>query len=254
MRAELNLESKLDAYEATSGEERRAVKGRRRNWRMYAAAAGSGLAMTTSAEAGIISYSGPPQTATAGGNSGNQWSTKIDGVNFIGRVSRQTQTSGGYFHFPNHKGVALLSGGGSFLKNASGRLANLASGAKISNGAGSFGNNGSAGVLHYRHQTVNHTNSHGSFQKSEAEFAGIKIGSNFGWMELEWGGDSNNNPSSITLLGWAYDTVAGEAIVAGQTVSAAVPEPSTALMTLLAAGPVGVLAWRKRRQKQAATA
>ena len=59
MRRGVNLKAKLDAYEASSAVgSGAAAKKRQRTWPVYAAAAGSGLAMATSAEAGIV-YSGP---------------------------------------------------------------------------------------------------------------------------------------------------------------------------------------------------
>jgi hypothetical protein len=75
-------------------------------------------------------------------------------------------------------------------------------------------------------------------------------------MELKWGGTANGFPTSLTLLGWAYDETPGEAIAAGDTGVSSVPEPSTGLMALLATGCVGVAAWRKCRPspRRAATA
>lgn len=70
MRRARNLESKLAAYEALSGDAGVAGKRRPRNWAVYATAAGSGLALATSADAGNIAYSGVQDltiTAAPGG-------------------------------------------------------------------------------------------------------------------------------------------------------------------------------------------
>jgi hypothetical protein len=253
MRTQQGLENKLDAYEATWGEERLTRKGRRRNWRMYAAAAGSGLAMTTSAEAGIINYSGAlNETATAGVNATSHWNASIDGGKLVGFALLQSIVFPPFFSL--HRGAAELNlrGGVSVLLNNSNQVAHLSSGQKISHGAGIFGgsNDGSAALRGAGGGTV------GTWAKSQPGFAGIKVGGDYGWVELKWGASAGGLPNSITLLGWAYDETPGEAINAGQTVGSAAPEPSTGLMALLATGCVGVAAWRKRRAipRQAATA
>jgi hypothetical protein len=85
------LETKLDPYEALSGDDATAGKNRQRRWARYATAAGSSLALTTSAEAGIM-YSGVQNlTATVRGNSGGatfQLDIDIQGHTFSGHVQR----------------------------------------------------------------------------------------------------------------------------------------------------------------------
>ena len=77
MRRGVNLKAKLDAYEASSAVgSGAAAKKRQRTWPVYAAAAGSGLAMATSAEAGIV-YSGPLNLSASIGSA-------------VGFTSRQT--------------------------------------------------------------------------------------------------------------------------------------------------------------------
>jgi hypothetical protein len=62
----------------------------------------------------------------------------------------------------------------------------------------------------------------------------------FGWLQIHLGATSNDPTRAIT--GYAYENTGG-AILAG-----AVPEPSTtALLGVMAAGAVGVRAWRKRK-------
>ena len=56
----------------------------------------------------------------------------------------------------------------------------------------------------------------------------------------------------MTVIDWAYNDVADALINAGEGAPAVVPEPSTMTMALLAAGSVGVLAWRRRRKEAAA--
>ena len=61
----------------------------------------------------------------------------------------------------------------------------------------------------------------------------------FGWMQVQFGA----TVGARTIIGYAYDNVAGTAIAAG-----AIPEPSTmALFGVMAAGALGVREWRKRK-------
>jgi hypothetical protein len=82
------------------------------------------------------------------------------------------------------------------------------------------------------------TSSHGylgvSFTVSSQQY--------LGWAELQL----DNGTPSATLVSYAYNDEAGQAIAAGDT---GVPEPSS--LTLFALGAAGVLALRRRRQAQA---
>jgi hypothetical protein len=69
----------------------------------------------------------------------------------------------------------------------------------------------------------------------------------YGWAELKVGVDGSGYPDSVTLLGMAYNSTPGAAILAGQT-GAGAPEPGTAGLMLLALGAAGVTVLRKRRQ------
>lgn len=65
----------------------------------------------------------------------------------------------------------------------------------------------------------------------------------YGWAELSvtaFGGSIE-----ATLQGYAYDTVAGQQILAGQTT--ATPEPGT--LGLLAAGSLGLAFWRRKKER-----
>ena len=69
--------------------------------------------------------------------------------------------------------------------------------------------------------------------------------SHYGWAELDVvAGRSAGGPFvDATLLGYAYDTVANQAILAGQTSST--PEPGT--LGLLALGSLGLAYWRRKK-------
>jgi len=66
----------------------------------------------------------------------------------------------------------------------------------------------------------------------------------YGWIRLRWDPDSLGLPLTLKALDWAYNTNLNRPIHVGS-----VPEPGTLSLTLLAAGAVGVLAWRKRRNE-----
>ena len=131
MRRGVNLKAKLDAYEASSAVvSGAAAKKRQRTWPVYAAAAGSGLAMATSAEAGIV-YSGP-QNVTAGpiptGGSGLTLKTaklNIDGLpvfNIIAEHDTSLGPHGGVFLHGNSGGTQF----GHIISNGSGTAKRLA--------------------------------------------------------------------------------------------------------------------------------
>ena len=94
----------------------------------------------------------------------------------------------------------------------------------------------------------------GTWPANQTGIAGIEFATkntggaqiDFGWIRLEWN-PNTGVPGRITAIDWAYDTTGNPAgILAGQETAA--PEPSSLLLTMLAAGSAGVLAWRKRRQ------
>jgi len=68
-------------------------------------------------------------------------------------------------------------------------------------------------------------------------------GTHYGWIKLTV---NNANASSVTIDSFAYDTVAGQPITAGETGSG-IPEPATSA-ALLALGSAGLVAYRQRRK------
>jgi hypothetical protein len=257
MRPAQSLKTKLDAYDAQSADDGTASKERHRKWAVYAAAAGSGLALTTSAEAGII-YSGVQNVSvntSQGTGVPQKFAVNIDGQghSFQGQVSA-------HFFGQNKTGFAATAAaaglhGLEMILNGSGQLKNLASGAKISNGAGVFGN---GGLLQSRKSSNNFYHQAGTWPKSHTGFAGLKFTQggqdHFGWIRLEWRVTSQSVatfPASLTAIDWAFETDPNTSINAGQEFSA-VPEPGSAVLALLATGSVGVATWRKRRSQEAA--
>ncbi|MBS0632365.1 MAG: PEP-CTERM sorting domain-containing protein [Verrucomicrobia bacterium] len=77
-------------------------------------------------------------------------------------------------------------------------------------------------------------------------YFGIKFnpgdGFHYGWIKLQ----TNADASQWTILSGAYNSVAGESILAGQG-AVAVPEPATSA-ALLALGAAGLVAYRQRKK------
>ena len=75
---------------------------------------------------------------------------------------------------------------------------------------------------------------------SQTGFVGFSIDNKFGWIKLKVGDlDNDTRPDQVVAIDWAYESMPGLAIAAGQKVSA--PSP----LMLLAAGAVGITALRK---------
>lgn len=66
----------------------------------------------------------------------------------------------------------------------------------------------------------------------------------YGWMELSFSTDTQTG----TLHQWAFNSVAGESLTAGQT--SAIPEPAT-MGALLGVAALGASAWWRRRSNSA---
>jgi hypothetical protein len=149
------------------------------------------------------------------------------------------------------------------LVNLSSAVQRLSSNAAISSKAGRFA--GSFGTFH-RVKLVNGSYQLGAFNLAQPGFAGIEFDTgalpssassnnpakfHYGWIELEY--DGIPDPTSITAIDWAYNSVVGQAITAGETsepsdpVNTTTPEPGTAALSLLAMGAAGVLAWRRKK-------
>jgi hypothetical protein len=264
MRRGVNLKAKLDAYEASSAVGiGAAAKKRQRTWPVYAAAAGSGLAMATSAEAGIV-YSGPLNlTASIGSAVGF---TSRDYVKFTmkgaglfagvsggagsGKMGARATLGAGGFSAQSRALVAV---------NGSGQPKQLAFGAKISSSAGSFRGPTHGHDLLFSKRTGPATHSiAGTWMAGKEGIVGVELkpfpshgsGTYFGWLRLKFDANGAGFPRQVTVIDWAYNTVSGQGIYAG-TLSA-VPEPNTMVLALLGTGYVGVLAWRKRKIQSSA--
>ena len=239
-----------------------------KQWALYSAAGASALAAAAAASTDIVYasviYSGV-QNIGAGPvfapNGYDGASVNIDGAGlaefFLG-AERGTFSSfsnsqtyrynqGGAFLQPNTAIAAFP-----FIQSTSGGLpASLAAGAPISYSAGYFG---FFGGLRYKVGPTSGSPSFvdGNFLAGQTGIAGFSFnpgdGFHYGWIRLLVGEDEIGYPNQVTAIDWAYESVAGQRILAGQTEDTPVPEPGS--LALLATGAVGVAAWRRRRAEQ----
>jgi hypothetical protein len=246
------LSSRLDLYlTSSSGTISAGFRQKLSAWPRYAAAVGSALALASSAEASII-YSGVENLSCF--STFEYPRISMAGNAFVLWVIHHWSTWGRWYRvgmYASLEGQILGTGGD---------LRKLASGANISGGVPGFGHP----------WRVRQRNTHGYTNKpqtvkyygnwpapSSTGFAGVKFTEggqpHYGWVRLEYSAWPDGSPVSITAIDWAYNDVAGAPIRAGQTSdesgSSLVPEPSGKALALLAAGAMGVLAWRKRRRE-----
>lgn len=137
--------------------------------------------------------------------------------------------------FPANDGLTLRSGNYN-------EVARLAAGQAI----------GAGGVFQAPYGTLaDGTYGYGNWNDLGAGFFGFSFGLNdgthYGWAQI-----SIANDYRITLMDFAYESVPGLEILAGQTVS--VPEPATTSLVAFGLGAAGLSAYRARRRKQAAAA
>ena len=232
------LKGQLENYAAAVGAIGATLRQRMGNWPIYAAATGSAMAMATSASADtIIVYMGVPVTLAAPGNSGHYSIIQLPDVAF--RIEVNHNTTG----FRSGEARGYIGSTGSILIGPDGSPRNLVAGSLISSQAGHFTNSLTQGL-----EQKGELN-RGNWVPGVPGFEGFRIGSNFGWAELEVGVDGDGYPDSVTLLGLAYNN-SGAPIMAGELPPMA-PEPGTAGLMLLALGAAGVTVLRKRRQSAA---
>lgn len=253
----VQLDKRLSDYSAVTRVSAAANGQHRRvgNWPIYAAAAGSALAMATSASASII-YSGPESisvTAPGGLN------TALQPVDLDGAPSNHIlDLVAGSGKFPLAStlfGTASLRGVGTLNHPLriqifdTGSLAkNFAKSAKISAGAGSLKIEGKVVQGFMTGSVV------GKFSAGNSGFAGLALQTSngnqtdYGWIQLIFENGNNGLPATLTAKGWAIEED-GDPILAGQTTDPpAVPEPGTMALGLLASGAAGVMILRRRRK------
>lgn len=253
-----DLNSRMKAYRQSAGARIAAgCADRFGNWFVYAAAAGSALALSSNASASIV-YGTLNKTASITPLNGDPLHAtsapfSIDGAQFGVEVISASGAFG-----PSHFNAARLyqlSGRAGLGLNNSHQLKRLASGNQVSAGKITFGNPAfkypralyATGGYFY-----GPTSAYGTWPKSQKGFAGIGIKKNgntyLGWLRLEYFESSKGAIDKIEAFDYAYNTDPAASIAAGDM---GVPEPSTAALTLLAAGASGIAALRRRRASKA---
>ncbi len=244
------LQARLRAWDDAASQAVTRTGRKSRNWLLYTTAVGSALAMATDAGAQIVQYSGTPPAA----------SLNVPAASFPGfdpfSVGPAVFSLAGNHRSGSFGAVGLAASvKAGLLTNGSNSVRKLSSGAKISS------HGLLAGGLHTVKVATVFGLQFGSFSSGVPGFAGIEFntGANpasasinnptkihYGWVELEFGGSPF--PTSIEAISWAYNSVVGAPIMAGQTsADTTTPEPGTAALSLLALGAAGVLAWRRKK-------
>lgn len=259
-----DLDERLGHYRSTT---RRAQSSRTgAQVTRYAAATASALALAGSAEAAVI-YSGI-QNITIQNNPGGAPTYDRAGIDLDGAFGddvdlsvswyQYSRVSGGqystYFFYTNQAAARADAqpNGAGILQNSTFQARRLSFGQTISAG-GAF----AGAALRLNYYTEYHTPVFaGSWPGSGTGFLGVQIQrdgeTHYGWirLQLEDLSSAKDGPEGasdrITVVDWAYQSVADASIQAGQTV----PEPSTGTLTLLATGAAGALTWRRRRSHQ----
>jgi hypothetical protein len=243
------LDSRLNGYSAGTKvpAAMRRLRSRTGNWPVYAAAAGSALAMTTSASASIISgvysdtgpHGGVSVRPGPGGLSSLATLSHLDPGPILIKAGSSS----------NFAALSVLAFGpmNIFVTGASQLSAkNFAAGSRISSAAGSF-------LQSARIVNASFSGSkYGRFHSGEPGYVGFAIelgGGNvdYGWLKLVFTADPNTHrPQVLEALAWGIETTANQGIDAGATATAT-PEPGTMALGILAAGAAGVVALRRRR-------
>jgi len=228
----VSLERLLTKYSCdrgTSNAQKAAWNQKLGNWKLFAVAGGAAMAATTQADAGIVYEAFSPVKTVSAGN--QQTIT----VTFKSTNQKFRMAAAGGFLSLGQTAVAqkFITAGGGLAKN-------LAYGDAITGNSwryASFRKSSGAAA--------------GNFGSSQSGFVGFynSIMQAKGWIQVKV-----NSATSFSVLAYAYATN-GDTITAGQTTpTAAVPEPGTMAMGLLASGAAGLVALRKAKARVAAEA
>jgi hypothetical protein len=247
------LTARLSDYSAITRVSAAAQNLHRRagNWPIYAAAAGSAMAMATNASASIITCASNctvSAPSTFGSDPGfiQLLGTAATNKRFLFAAVLGQQTYGGSpftFGSVNARAGANVK---LFFTGSVGNphARNFKPGSAI--GPNATGNLGSHGIIE---QKALSTSGFGNFTAGVDGYVGVQVqGNEYGWIKLVFtvGGESKI-PSALTVISWDLDLTPNQAIGAGLEATTPTPEPGTMALGLLAAGAAGVTALRRRR-------
>ena len=250
------LTQRLDSYAAQNR------RTRASSWPLYAAAAGSALAMATNASASII-YCGPGNNYCASNHAPNASAAKLNSF-----LAFQTQPGASHPGAASHDVVLNLDvfrAGISALASVQGAnqiqifdtsavgsfiAKKFSSGDRI--GAGlTVAQPGPNGIVQRMSTSQHNAFQYGNFVSGIPGFVGVAInntahsGTEYGWIRLMFT-NTNSVPGLLQVVDWAVNTTANQSISAGQGFIAT-PEPGTLGLTLLAGGAAAIAALRRRR-------
>jgi len=262
MKAKAAVDRRLDRHFATL----RTGAFHAGNWQRYAAVTGSALAMVTSAAASVV-YSGPLNQSSPRVSTNNQpfastgvglntaggsplYATCGCRIGFFVGVSQQSGSGGG-------AGKAAIYGGAFGFAHSSGNpfAKQFAPGSRISGAQGFYSGPNYLGLQVHGPNGASSTNFSVGLPPNQTGTVGFDFRRSYGaqpdygWVRLSFTVGENQLANQITVLDWAYADD-GNGILAGEQVEAT-PEPSTAALSLLAAGALGVTALRRRRKTTA---
>ena len=230
---EFGLRAYADSIEA--GGTLTGFRQRLGSWPVYAAAAGSALALSTSALASTIIDSGPLPLGTQSVSIlGNKFSVAFRTVSTAQRFSA----------------AAFLSGHG-IATTAPGEVKAFLNGTSAF-GATKFSGSGLKVLRFDSFVSTLHGPQHHSGGQWPTDpgiaYAAMKLNNGDpGWLEIQvFTNFSNGLPAGTEIMAYAYEESGGS--------PSTVPEPSSLALALLASGSVGVLAFRRRRKGAAAQA
>jgi len=247
LRNDAQLDSRLSDYSAATRVSAMAgrLHGRIGSWPIYAAAAGSALAMATSASASIITGTYSPGSNSVQPLSLGVSSEKSGALDFgtdhilIKAISRSigfgpTVVLSVFGVSP----VGILESSGAYSQ----RARKFVSGSPIS--GGHYADSGRIVQSNFS------GHNYGQFIAGSTAFVGlaIKAGNqiDYGWLKLVFTDNSFGVAETLTAIAYGIETDGGVPIDAGQTVEVT-PEPGTMALAILAAGAAGVAALRRRR-------
>jgi hypothetical protein len=220
----------------TTGKRQRKPSPLDRRLATYGLAAGAVLAGGTAAQGEII-YSGVQDIIVNSGNPSPE--INLDGAGATDLKLGWYATTSMY---QQRHGVAeRVNNGASVLRSGMWLMKRLDSGAAIASAV-------DWGV--YAHLFKMGGVPQGQFTP-ETGYFGVRFdpagGPNYkyGWVHVD---NVASDYTSYHVNGWAYEDVAGEPILAGQTSGGAPPVPEASTLVLFAAGAAGILAWRRRRR------